>query len=258
MSKLTFNNISLYIKRVELHLTSNFIINAFNNNNIGIVKEVKFTKKTDNSGKDYNGAIIIFERWFTNTKVNKLLDDMNNSEDGSTKFIYDKYGHYWYINIYNAVMPESQQVALIDSTLPDKQRIIELEKLLQNMTTQMYYMQTRNEFNERQLMEYEQKRTYHYLCNVELRSLLEEKEAELDEINNNLNNEINVHLGEISMLKCRLACMSISLVRKDEECIKLKQELSDEKYYIKTNNEQNMDMDIDLPNISKMTSYELN
>ena len=249
MSKLTFNNISLYIKRAELHITSNFIINAFNNNNIGIVKEVKFTKKTDNSGKEYNGAVVIFERWFTNTKVNKLLDDMNNSEDGSTKFIYDKYNHYWYINIYNAVMPETQQVALVDASLPDKQRIIELEKLLQNMTTQMYYMQTRNEFNERQMMEYEQKQTRHYLCNVEMRTLLENKEDELKETKQNVNKDLE---GEIIVLKCKLANMAIDLVRKEEECDQLRQELSDEKCinnYLASKDDMDNNLPEDLPNM---------
>jgi hypothetical protein len=302
MSKLTFNNVSLYIKRAELHLTSNFIINAFNNNNIGIVKEVKFTKKTDNSGKEYNGAIVVFERWFTNAKVNKLLDDMTNSEDGSTKFIYDKYGHYWYINIYTtSVLPEAQQPALVDETLPDKQRIAALENLLQNMTTQMHYMQTRNEFNERQLMEYEQKQTRHYLCNVEIRTLLEDKEFELDEAKNDFNNkleeatnnfnkeledvnyefnkelekvnqdfnkELYAHLGEISMLKCRLACIGIELVKKDDECNSLKQELRDQNCIINyLENEQKLneqklklkdDEMFDFPDFSKMSLEELN
>jgi hypothetical protein len=252
---------SLYIKRAELHITSNFIINAFNNNNIGIVKEVKFTKKTDNSGKEYNGAVVIFERWFTNTKVNKLLDDMNNSEDGSTKFIYDKYNHYWYINIYNAVLPETQQVAFVDPSLPDKQRIIELEKLLQNMTTQMYYSNCRHQLNERQLMEYEQKQTRHYLCNVEIRTLLENKEDELEETKQNVNKDLE---GEILVLKCKLANMAIDLVRKEEECNQLRQELSDEKCinnYLTSNKVDDInlpdDMDIDLPNISKMSLDEL-
>ena len=107
------------------------------------------------------------------------------------------------------------------------------------MTTQMYYMKTRNEFNENQIMEYEQKQTRHYLCNVEIRSLLEDKEAELEEIKNNMNKELECYMGEISILKCRLACMSINLVRKDEECNKLKLELG------YTNKEENMDIDMD-------------
>lgn len=243
MSNLIFNNVSLYIKRAESHLSSNFIINVFNNNNIGIVREVKFIKKSDNSGKEYHGVIVIFERWFTNSKVNKLLDDMNNSEDGSIKFTYDKYGHYWYINIYTTcVLPEAQQQTLIESSLPDKQRIIALENLLQNMTTQMHYMQTRNEYNERQLMEYEQKQTRHYLCNVEIRSLLEDKEFELEEAKNAYNRELYAHLEEISMLKSRLACLSGELVKKKQN---------------KNNNNNNKEM-CDIPNMSKMTLEELN
>lgn len=250
MSNIIFNNVSLYIKRAEMHVTSNFIINAFNNNNIGIVREVKFSKKSDNSGKEYNGVIVIFERWFTNTKVNKLLDDMNNSEDGTVKFTYDKYGHYWYINIYNTnVLPESQQTTMIDANLPDKQRIIQLENMLQNMTTQMYYMQTRNEFNERSLMEYEQKQTRHYLCNVEIRSLLEDKEAELEEIKNYLNKELEIYREENSILKCRLACISIDLVRKDEQCIKLKQQISD-MTYCNDHNASEYDSYGDFPKVS--------
>lgn len=262
MSTLHFNNVSLYIKRVELHLTSNFIITIFNQNNIGIVREVKFIKKTDNSGKEYNGAIVVFERWFTNSKVDKLLNDINNSDDGTTKFTYDNYGHYWYINIYTTcIIPETQQVAMVDSKLPDNQRIIALENLLQNMTTQLTYMQTRNEYNERLMVEYEQKQTRHYLSNVEIRSLLEDKQFELDNTINEYEYKLKTQYDELTVLKTKLACLCIDLVRKEEECELLKQELNDQNCiinYLESNNDTNMEISIDLPNIAAMTLDELN
>ena len=60
--------------------------------------------------------------------------------------------------------------------------------------------------------------------------------------------------------------MAIDLVRKEEECNQLRQELSDEKCinnYLTSNKGDDMDIDlpedmyIDLPNISKMSLDEL-
>ena len=217
----SFNNISLYIKRADLYCTKVYICNVFDINNIGIVKDVKFIKKTDNVGREYNGAIVIFERWFMNTKVTKLLDDMASSPDGTTKFIYDFQGHYWYINVYKPVVPESETIPAVDPSLPDKVRINELEKLVQSMSAQLHHMQHRQEKTERHLMEIEEKESHHALCNMELRFKLEDKDIEMEWLKRDAEKALQDAQGEAVILRSRLACMAIDLVRKDEIIRKL-------------------------------------
>ena len=218
----SFHNISLYIKRADLYCNRNYICNVFEINNIGIVKDVKFIKKIDGVGREYNGVIVIFERWFMNTKVTKLLDDMASSPDGTTKFIYDSYGgRYWYINVHKPVVPESETIPAVDPSLPDKQRIDELEKLVQSMAAQLHHMQHRQQQTERQLMETEEKESHHALCNMELRFQLEDKEMEIEWLKRDAEKALQDVKGEAVILKSRLACMAIDLVRKEEKIKKL-------------------------------------
>ena len=67
------NNISLYIKRAEQHHTKEFIEAAFASNKIGQVRELKFIKKSDTNGREYNGVIVAFEYW----KMNIIVKNMN-------------------------------------------------------------------------------------------------------------------------------------------------------------------------------------
>ena len=212
----SFNNVSLYIKRADLYCTKEYIINVFGIHNIGIVKDVKFIKKTDNTGRYYNGAIVIFERWFMNTKVTKLLDDMETSSDGTTKFIHDYNGRYWYINVHKQVLPDAEEYVTVDATLPDKFRIAELEKLVKSMASQMHYIQLKQERLERQLMETEEKESHHALCNMELRFKLEDKDMEIEWLRSDNEKALKVVEDECTILKTRLACMAIDLARKDE------------------------------------------
>lgn len=217
----SFNNISLYIKRADLYQTKEYIINVFASNNIGIVKEVKFIEKTDGFSRAYNGAIVIFERWFMNAKVRQLLDEMGTSMDGTTKFTYDYHGHFWFINVHKPVVPESETIPAVDPSLPDKQRIDELEKLVQSMAAQMHYNQLRQERTERQLMEVEEKQSHQALCNMELRFQLEDKDMVIEWARKENEKVLKEAQDEVVILKSRLACMAIDLVRKDEEIRKL-------------------------------------
>lgn len=213
-----FNNISLYIKRADLYCTKDYIINIFRITNIGIVKDVKFIKKTDSIGREYNGAIVIFERWFMNPKVTKMFDDLDSCMDmnGATKFIYDNNGRYWFINVYKPIIEESHEFATVDASLPDKDRIDELEKLVKSMAAQMHYNQLHRERAERQLMEFEENHSHHSLCNMQLRFLLEDKDMELELVKRDNEQALKEAHDEVTILKTRLACIAIDLVRKEE------------------------------------------
>ena len=60
MDPSSFTNVALFIKRAEESQTKEFIMNAFKNSNIGIVKEITFIKKNSN-GTPYNGVVVILK-----------------------------------------------------------------------------------------------------------------------------------------------------------------------------------------------------
>jgi hypothetical protein len=222
----TFNNVALFIKRAEEYQTEEFIIETFASNNIGKVRDIKFIKKRNDMGRNYHGAIVIFERWNMNRLVQTLFSEMADSSDGTTKFYFDNH-RYWIINVHRQKLPECEEIALVDTSLSDKDKISKLEELVKSMSAQIYYMQNRQEKSERSMMDLENKETYHHLVNMELRSQLEEKDWEKNWAEDELTDEIAKLREENEILRCRLAFTSVDLARKDTQCEKLEQELRD-------------------------------
>ena len=212
------NNLSLYIKRAETYQTKEYISEMFASNMIGVVNNIKFIKKTDNNGREYNGVIVVFNYWFMNSKVNQLIDEMGSSPTGVVKFIYNYHnGNYWYVNIYKS---QYEEFTAVDQNLPDSDRITALENLVKSMSAQMRYMQAQQEKTERQLMENEQDEMRKHICNVALRTKMEDKDIEHNELISeviNLKEALKKSQEESIMFKCRLACLSIKLSRKQEE-----------------------------------------
>jgi hypothetical protein len=169
----TFNNVALFIKRAEEYQTKEFIVEAFASNHIGKVKDVIFITKHNNFGKRYNGVIVFFERWNMNELVQTLFDEMSVSPDGTTQFYFDSH-RYWIINVHREILPECNEHTIVDSSLPDKERIEQLEALVKSMSAQLFYMQTKQEREERYRMELEHKDTRHQLINSELRSQIDQ------------------------------------------------------------------------------------
>lgn len=222
----TFTNVALFIKRAEEYQTKEFIIEAFASNNIGKVRDVKFIKKNNDYGKAYHGVIVVFERWNINRLVQTLFSEMAVSPDGTTKFYFDHY-RYWIINVHRQKLPECEEIATVDSSLPDKEKIIKLEELVKSMSAQIYYMQNRQEKTERSLMDLEHNDTHHHLVNMELRSQLDEKDWERNWAEDKLKEEIEKLREENESLRCRLALNAIDMVRKDFQIEQLQQEVSD-------------------------------
>lgn len=251
------NNLMLYIKRAEQHHTKDFIVEAFASNNIGKVRDVRFIKKMDMNGREYNGAVVIFEHWNMNTLVKQLLDQMSVSKDGTTKFVFDQYrGRYWFINIYKTQFPEYEEITTIDTGLPDKERITELENLVKSMSAQMHYMRTSQEKLERQLMEAEHTNTQHHLFNIELKIQVDEAKREKKWAEDKLNEKINIIEQECELLQKSNIELEELLNIKAERCDELNQELYDNKCIIEFVQSQSNEMYIML-NSKKMTIDEL-
>lgn len=223
----SFNNVALFIKRAEEYQTKEFIIEAFASSNIGKVRDVKFIKKQGDFGKNYNGAIVIFEHWNMNNIVRRIFNEMSEARDGTTKF-YFNIQRYWIIKIHSQTLPECEELIVVDSSLSDKDKITKLEQLVKSMSAQIHYMQTKQEKNERHLMDCEHKQTYHSLVNTELQSQLDEKDWERELIEDELKEEMEKLREENLQMRCRLAIQSIEITRKDNECNTLRQEVSDQ------------------------------
>ena len=226
MNSTSFTNVALFIKRAEEYQTKEFIIEAFDSNNIGKVRDVKFIKKNNDMGKSYHGVIVIFERWNMNSLIQRLFNEMSASPDGTTKFYFEHY-RYWIINIHKQKLPECEEITIVDSSLSDKERISKLEELVKSMSAQIYYMQNRQEHSERSMMELEHKETYHHLVNIELREQLKEKDSEKQRYEDKHQDETEKLRQENESLRCRLVLNSIDMVRKDIQIEKLQEEIRD-------------------------------
>jgi hypothetical protein len=162
----SFNQPSLYIKRAEMNHTKNYIINSLFSNNYGKVKDVTFIKKSNDNGKEYNGVIITFDSWFLNSKVSDLFKNMNESFDGTAKIIHDNYyNKYWIVKIHKQEINNYDDIHYGDISLPDKERINQLESLLFSMSLQLKLLQTNQEKNDKQIEECEQKCSREYMIN---------------------------------------------------------------------------------------------
>jgi len=262
----SFKNMSLYIKRAESYQTKEFIIEMFASNNIGKVNDVTFIKKGGEFGKGYNGAIVTFENWSMNSFVTQLLNQMSSSIDGTTKFTYDySKNRYWIINVYKKKfeeIEEFEEITTVDKNLPELERIKQLENLVKSMNAQIHYMKNIQEKTERNMMEYEQKDTQHWLFNLELKAQLQEKDMETQWAEDNLLEQLRKTQEENEQLRCDLSCLKIELVKKDKECTDLKQELYDNTNIINFVEEQANEMRDMIQNsyntnTNKMTIEEL-
>ena len=226
----TFNNVALFIKRAEEYHTKEFIIDAFDSKHIGKIKEVTFIKKQNGVGKSYNGVIVVFERWNNNKIVEKLLQDMAESSDGTTKFYFNPY-RFWHIKVHQQKLSNAQETMIVDTSLPDKERIEKLEELVKSMSTQIYHTQTKMECSEKLFMSLELKEAQHHLNNMELRSQLEWKDMEMCWIEEEYNEKLDTLHRENDTLRetlnCRQILNAVELTKKEYECGKIRQELRD-------------------------------
>jgi len=212
-------NVALFIKRAEDYQTKEFIINIFHKKNIGKVNDITFIKKQNHTGKTYNGVIVSFEKWYNHN----LLNEINSAQNGTFKFNFNN--SYWFINVHKEVL-ESQECAefkefIIPNNLSDTDRIKQLEDLVKSMSSQINYMQTRQERSERNMMDYEHKDTQHHLNNIELRAQLDDKDAEQTWIEADFKEDIETLKQENLLLRTHLE-------RKYYECLKLQEELQEQ------------------------------
>lgn len=240
----TINTPALFIKRAEEYQTKEFIIQVFNRNNIGTVSDVIFIKK-QNDSKPYNGAIVIFEKWNINSTVERLFDEMSSSVDKTTKF-YFNCSRYWIITVHQKKLPECDKKVLVDTALPDQERIRQLEDLVQTMAAKIYYLETVQQQNERRLMDSEYKDMRRHMCNIELISQIEDNRIQQKCSEDNFNQEIQKLRTENQDLLCRLAISAVKTVHEchelQNECHVLEQKIKEQKCILDYTENQTKEM----------------
>lgn len=137
MSNTTFQNMKLYIARVELHHPKNFVASTFQT--IGRVSKIDYIPKRDFNGNDYNSAIVSFNTWIMTEDTAKLFNDLSLSNN--VKFYYmNKRGviKYWIIKEYIEEInetPQSMQESLICQMTYYRMRNIAVEQQLVAMNS---------------------------------------------------------------------------------------------------------------------------
>ena len=222
----SFNTFSLYIKRAESQHTKEYIRESLFANNYGKVRDVRFINKINDYGFKYNGVIVLFEHWFMNSKVKQLFDEMNASPDGTTRLYHDAVANrYWHVQEYKSKFPDFEEINTINSSMPDSEKVKELELLVKSMAAQLYSAQLKIEKNEMKTMEYEQEQTRQHLHNTELRAQLNEKDLEVKWAEEDM-------LEKEKYLEGRISSLIMDCVKKERECDMLKQQLYDQENII--------------------------
>lgn len=215
----SFRNVNIYIKRTELHDTKEYIIQALRDNGYGKVSDITFIPKKNEYGQDYNGAIVVMEMWYNTELVKKMFEDFQTL-DRMSKVVHNfRPYRYWIVQEYKQQVATVKNTCFVEPSLPDSQKVIYLENLLHSLSVQMNHFQTITEKSEQQIMDYECQQVRSSLINAELRYELNEKTMEKS-------NEKDKQIHELTM---KLWKTSVDLLKKQEECEELKQELEDEK-----------------------------
>lgn len=215
-------NVSLFIKRAELHQDEHFIKNVFHSKQIGMVSDVKFIKKMSENGKSYNGVIVNFENWYSSTYAHQLLDNLTSAKDETCRFFVDK-NVFWFVSIHRQKIQCCQEIKQIDPSLSDKQRIVKLEELVNNLSTQLYYMQKKQENTEQQLMKNEQTNTQNVIYNREL----EFEINQLKTVNDDLSYDFHKYEDERIKRDTFIATLKEIIELKDNQIDKLTNEVRD-------------------------------
>ena len=215
-------NVSLFIKRAELHQDEQFIKNVFHSKQIGMVSDVKLIKKMSENGKSYNGVIVNFENWYSSTYAHQLLDNLTSAKDETCRFFVDK-NVFWFVSIHRQKIQCCQEIKQIDPSLSDKQRIVKLEELVNNLSTQLYYMQKKQENTEQQLMKNEQTNTENVIYNRELEFEINQLKA----VNDDLSYDFHKYEDERIKRDKYIATLKEIIELKDKEIDKLTNEVRD-------------------------------
>lgn len=197
------NNIALFIKRSEEYQGEKFIREAFLKNKIGKVSSIKLISKSDCYGKSYNGVIVRFAEWYMNSVVENLIEEMTKSGEKGAKFYFNEQ-RYWIVSVHKNPVEECDREEKSEIVLSEKEKISQLESLVQSLSVQICYLKTQKENAENKIKSYEKEQTYTLLVKSDLRSQVEMKEMEQEWIKEKLEKKIETIQKENNFLDSKL------------------------------------------------------
>lgn len=135
------SSLKLYIARVELFHSKNFVANTLQN--IGYIKEIQYINKKDFNGNDYYSAVVTFIAWIDTPQTNQLFQELANDNKQTRLYYSDIKGNqrYWIIKEHIPQYTEKQITEITQDVLNTsinleqhyyKLRNIALEKQLQD------------------------------------------------------------------------------------------------------------------------------
>jgi len=187
--------LTLVIKRSEINQSEYVIKNVFKTNNIGVVKSVSFQHNRGKDDKPYYTTTVVFEYLFSNATVNQLITELMSNQIVKFTFLQGSYSKYWFIQKVRETTTTTTINNDDDTTvknvsnnnnLSDKEYILELEKKVNSLTTQLLMEQTLREKNERSQMgrEYDDMRAH--INSLEQQRIIEEQQNTINALNNDL------------------------------------------------------------------------
>jgi hypothetical protein len=186
---VTYNKFALYIKRAACSITKDYVIHVFRKNAIGVVENVEFIDRKNESGQPYYGIVVNFWRVFSGSApLEKLINDMDKSSDGTTRFYYNDRG-YWHIKRHISE-PINVNFDEIVEGFDD-----EMARVAGHLHTELKFSNNRCRKLETRVDNYEKKMTQEKMRVVHLETQLEDVEREKDEyidIINDLRKEVDI------------------------------------------------------------------
>jgi len=111
------SNISLFIPHVYSNITSESIIKAFHESDIGEVKRVDLVAKMNDKGERYNTAYIHFNNWYQNTTALNFYERVVDPNK-QARLVYDD--PWFWIVLENATKKHNPSVPRMRLDLSDK------------------------------------------------------------------------------------------------------------------------------------------
>jgi len=185
-------NISLFVKRVELYQTEDYVRQVFTRMGLGEVSTINFIQRIDDAGvHKYNAAIIDFKQWYKSDATSALFTDLRNGTNG-TKQVFHSRTKYWFITEYNlneddaALTRDNVARNTITTQCSDQDRIQQLEAMVESMAAQLNHVTTDRELKACKITELNDVITKQQITEVNLVEDNDELEVQVNQLQDHI------------------------------------------------------------------------
>ena len=181
-----------FIKRTELHHTTEYIKNVFSD--IGIVEKVDFISKQNDKGQKYNGAIVECTTLSYSPKCTNILKQLENPQEPFVKLFHNT-KYFWLIGKHkeNTPIVKSEQQTKTETSINeylwenddrlDDNAMIYLrvmQRLVEKLKLEKDILELQSEIKERASMSAEHAQMQQWLYAKDRDSIIIFKDMELE------------------------------------------------------------------------------